>query len=64
MLPGRDGSAGQPGHDGPLPDVRPEGGVNLFPDLPEGVYVLPAPWAPGQPAPASAPAAPPPTQAP
>jgi hypothetical protein len=63
MLPGRDGSAGQPGQDGPLPDVRPEGGVNLFPDLPEGVYVLPAPWAPGQPAPASAPAVLP-TQAP
>jgi hypothetical protein len=56
MLPGRDGSAGQPGQNGPLPDIRPEAGVNLFPDLPEGVYVLPAPWAPGQPAPAAAPA--------
>jgi hypothetical protein len=58
MLPGRDGTPGQPGQNGPLPDIRPEGGVNLFPDLPEGVYVLPTPWVPGQAA------APPPAQAP
>jgi len=50
MLPGGPGEPGQPGEDGPWPDVRPEDGRNLFPDLPEGVFVLDQPWVPGPPA--------------
>lgn len=46
MLPGVDGDPGQPGQRGPLPDVRPEGGANLFPSLPEGVSVLTQGWVP------------------
>jgi len=46
MLPGRTGDPGQPGKDGPWPDVRPEGGANLFDQLPEGVAVLTNPWVP------------------
>ena len=46
MLPGVDGDPGQPGQNGPLPDVRPEGGTNLFPQLPDGVNVLTQPWVP------------------
>ena len=46
MLPGRPGALGEPGADGPWPDVRPEGGVNQFPDLPAGVEVLTTPWVP------------------
>lgn len=57
MLPGADGEPGQPGQNGPLPDVRPEGGTNLFPNLPEGVVVLTQPWVP-PPATGAAPGAP------
>ncbi|MBW2276808.1 MAG: hypothetical protein JRF63_04905 [Deltaproteobacteria bacterium] len=46
MLPGRDGGPGQLGQNGPLPDVRPEGGTNLFPQLPDGVIVITQPWVP------------------
>jgi len=43
---GEAGELGQPGRTGPLPDVRPEAGTNLFPKLPEGVTVLPQAWMP------------------
>ncbi len=46
MLPGPEGDPGQPGTDGPWPDVRPELGTNLFADLPEGVFVITDPWVP------------------
>jgi hypothetical protein len=69
MLPGQAGGPGQPGRTGPLPDVRPEAGTNLFPKLPEGVTVLPQAWMPAPatgvdpnlPAPATVPTAPAPT---
>lgn len=46
MLPGADGDPGQVGQNGPLPDVRPEAGTNLFPSLPEGVTVIQQAWVP------------------
>jgi hypothetical protein len=49
MLPGREGDPGQAGADGQWPDVRPELGTNLFPNLPEGVFVLTDPWVPPAP---------------
>jgi hypothetical protein len=51
MLPGKAGSPGQTGRDGPLPDIRPESGAGLFPVLPEGVFVLDQPWVPPPPPP-------------
>jgi hypothetical protein len=46
MLPGAVGEPGQLGRSGPLPDVRPEAGSNLFPRLPVGVKVFTVPWVP------------------
>jgi len=46
MLPGDPGAPGEPGEPGPVPDVRPESGAAMFPDIPERVILLVEPWIP------------------